>query len=143
MTENNLPKEGLFVSNEYTSEVVVAWASPDPECKGVHGSFRRQGWCIIPTNTHPNTPPTKILDIDCSGLEIGYYAYATDGTKYWNFETIPGPEKPQFTKLSTTIPAYPGPSFNVCLDTVYPNPVDFRVFHEEDHYAIVHLRKDN
>ena len=136
MTENNLPKEGLFVSNEYTGEIVVAIAWPDPDCKG-HGSYKRAGWSNIPAGQSK-----KILDIDCSGLEIGYYAYAVDAKKYWTFDTIPESEKPHFTKLSTTIPDFPT-SFNACLDTVEKYPVNFRVFLAGDHYEIVHLRKDN
>jgi Protein of unknown function (DUF1036) len=119
---------GLFISNQYDKEINVAIAWPDSNCHGPL-PFKKSGW----SNVKPGSIK-KVLDIDLSGIEVAYCAFATDG-RVWDGDAE--------GQLPTTIPDDLSAFGPECLDKQEKASVNFRLIKLLEPEKTVVLNKDN
>jgi hypothetical protein len=130
--------EGLIISNQYDKEINVAIAWPDSKCPGPL-PFKKSGWF----NVKPGSIK-KVLDIDLSGIEVAYCAFATDG-RVWDATDIADADKLNIGQLPATIPDDLSAFGPECLDKQEKAPVKFRLIklRETESEKTVVLNKDN
>jgi hypothetical protein len=125
--------EGLTFSNQYGKDIKVAIAWPDSECPGPL-PFKKAGWFDVKPDSI-----NKVLDIDLSGIEVAYCAFATDG-RVWD-----ATDADAVGQLVTTIPDDLSAFGPECLDKQEKAPVKFRLIklRETESEKTVVLNKDN